>query len=118
MALTSWSVQDRIVSYTPINADSERLSLLIRDSLNLLAYQELVKVLETHAPGITVQPSFGHAKIYTLRQLANMTHVDLSLDKIDEMVEDLNSIGEEKQRYASVPARVIRVVYFADSRAE
>ncbi|WP_017434120.1 glycoside hydrolase family 78 protein [Saccharococcus caldoxylosilyticus] len=60
--------------------------------IDLLAYEEAVQLLETYAPGITAQPTFGQTKTYTLRQLASMPKVPLSIHQLDEIVEKLNAL--------------------------
>lgn len=60
--------------------------------IDLLQHEETVKILDKYAPGISKPPGIFAMRTKTLKELADFPEANLSSDKVNALLKDLNKI--------------------------
>lgn len=63
--------------------------------IDFLDYQEAVAILEKFAPGITKPPAIFSTKARSLKELAELQEVNLTVDKVKAIIEELKTLALE-----------------------
>jgi alpha-L-rhamnosidase len=63
--------------------------------IDFLDYNEAVAILDKFAPGITKPPGIFTTKARSLKELVELQEANLTVDKVKEIIEELNRLEFE-----------------------
>lgn len=60
--------------------------------IDLLEHEETVEILDKYAPGIAKPPGIFAMRTKSLKELADFPEANLSINKVNDLLEELNKI--------------------------